>query len=149
MPTMPNPYETLQIAATATTAEVAAAGMVLIEAESDDDRKLLYRSAVEALTTHPGERDYHRFWEPCGSRYPDAAEAAFAERYGAAPVDRADLQRRARAFLDEDCSGKRLFEAMVQVPRPPVRIEDCHPAGTIESPLTADSGPGAFFLRLG
>ncbi|MCX6627082.1 MAG: hypothetical protein NTW28_05580 [Candidatus Solibacter sp.] len=143
---MPNPYEILRIAAVAPEDEIVARGIGLIQAESGEDRRKQIRSAVEALTTHPKDRAYHQFWEPAGAAYRDAAEEAFLTRYGAGPVDRAALTERMRVFLEQDCAPGRLLDSLMPGPAPPARIEDCHPAGTPQTPLRLEFEPRELFL---
>lgn len=146
MPNTPNPYEALRITILASNDEIVACGTGLIEAESSEQRKRQYRFAVEALTTHPQEPAYHKFWEPSGTSYRDAVEEAFVARYGTEPVDRDALNQRVRIFLAEDCAAERLLDAMMPGPEPPDEIEDCHPGSTPQTPFRVAVEPGELFL---
>jgi curved DNA-binding protein CbpA len=146
MPSTPNPYEVLRIAVLASEDEIVTRGIGLIQAESSEDRKKQFRSAVEALTTHPKDRAYHQFWEPAGAGYRDAAEEAFLTRYGAGPVDREALTERVRVFLEQDCAAERLLDSLMPGPAPPAHIEDVHPAGTPQTPLQLELEPRDLFL---
>jgi len=145
MPATPNPYEVLRIAVLVSNDEIVTRGTSLIVAESSEEQKRKYRSAVEALTTHPLEKAHHKFWEPAGAAYRDTAEEAFVSRYGTGPLDREVLNQRVRVFLDQDCGGERLLDAMIPRPQPPGKIEDCHPTGTPQTPLNVPFDPGDLF----
>lgn len=142
---MPNPYETLRITVLASNDEIVTRGLRLIEAESGEERKRQLRSSVEALTTHPQDPPYHKFWEPAGASYQDAAEEAFLARYGTDPVDRKAMNQRANAFLVEDCAAERLLDGMMPGPEPPGEIEDCHPGGTPQTTFRVAVEPGELF----
>lgn len=142
----PNPYEVLRIAVFASGDEIVGRGISLIQSEPGEERRKRFRSAVEALTTHPKERFYHQFWEPAGAGYQDAVEDAFLARYGAGPVDRDALTQRVRAFLERDCAAGRLLDSMMPGPAPPAVIEDCHPAGTPQTPLQLALEPLELFF---
>jgi hypothetical protein len=145
MPNTPNPYEVLRIPILASKDEIVICGTRLIEAESGEKRRMQYRAAVEALTTHPQELVYHKFWEPAGASYRDADEEAFLARFVAEPVDREALNRRARTFLTEDCAAERLLDALMSGPEPPREIKDCHPGSTPQTPLQVAVEPGELF----
>src|ERR1017187_7852828 len=146
MPSAPNPYEVLRIVVSAPEDEIVSRAIGLIQAESSEDRKKQFRSAVEALTTHPKDRAYHQFWEPAGAGYRDTAEEAFLARYGAGPVDHEALMERVRVFLEEDCAAQRLLDSLLPGPAPPAVIEACHPAGTPQTPLQLEVEPRDLFL---
>ena len=146
MPNTPNPFEVLRITTLASRDEIVARATSLIDAESNEERRRQYRSAVEALTTHPQDSAYHKFWEPAGTAYRDAAEEAFRVSYGTEPVDRAALNQRVRVFLAEDCSAERLLGEMMPGPEPPAEIEHCHPGSTPQSPFRVPVEPGDLFL---
>lgn len=142
---MPNPYEILRITVLASNEDVVARGLRLIEEESGEERKRQLRSAVEALTTHPQDPPYHKFWEPSGANYRDAPEEAFLARYGVDPVDRQALKERAGIFLTEDCAAERLLDGMSLGPAPPVELADCHPGDTPWTPFRVAVEPGELF----
>lgn len=142
---MPNPYETLCITVMASNEEVVARGLRLIEADSGEERKRMLRSAVEALTTHPQELPYHKFWEPADTSYCDLTEEAFLARYGADPVDRNALNQRAGVFLVEDCAAKQLLDAMLPAPAPPDDLADCHLGSTPLTQFRVEVEPGELF----
>lgn len=141
---MPNPYETLRITVLASIDEVVARGVRLIEIESSDERKKQLRSAVEALTTHPQDPPYYKFWEPAGTSYRNPAEEAFLARYGTDPVDRDALNQRAAAFLAEDCAAECLLE-LISGAEPLADLADFHPGNPPQTPFHVAVEPGELF----
>lgn len=146
MPSIPNPYEALGLTIVASSEEIVIRGTSLIEAEPVEERRMQYHFAVEALTTHPLEPAYHKFWEPAKTSYREPAEEAFLARYGTEPVNRDALNQRARIFLAEDCAALSLLDAMMPAPEPPAELEDCHPGGAPQTPLRMAIEPGELFL---
>lgn len=146
MPSLPNPYEVLQIAARSSAAEVVARGQELIATAAGEDEKQSLRSAVEVLATHPRERAYHKFWEPSGSAYGNTAEADFRRRHGKPPVTRREIRQRAAAFVDEECSPLRLLKSLAPELAPPADLVASPPGDAGWSREETSVEPSEIFL---
>ena len=141
-----NPYETLRCPVLASEDEIVARGVARMELEASEERKRRFRAAVEALTTHPQEAAYYKFWEPAGTAYEHADEEAFLARYGAEPVEREPLGQRARSFLAGDCAAVRLLDDLIPGPRPPSEFEECDPGSAPQTPLRLAIEPREWFV---
>jgi hypothetical protein len=131
----PNPHEVLRISARATRAEAIARAGQLVGETAEEDLRHGYRLAIEALATHPQDRAYHQFWEPPDTEYEEEAEAQFCRQSRTGPVERKSLNRRVKAFVENDCASHRLLESVDASLAPPNDLEALNPGGAPLAPL--------------
>ncbi len=137
---IPNPYALLRLPNTATNKDVINRANALSKATPDQELKEQYSRCVTALTLHPVERAWHRFWNPEGS--PDGGETikAFVDNNRNVAGSRGFVNAEARRFIKESCKIERLLEIFLPsigepkwsqqelienlpIPMPPVSID--------------------------
>ena len=106
-------YQILGLGTDSSIQEVVSRALQLSEETIDRAEQAAIRRAVEEINGHPVRRATTKFWEPPGTAYQNPGIESFCERQASSPPAPADLEDRARRFVEEDCLPEQLTEIAV------------------------------------